>query len=344
MKRIVLIGLVVVAVGVGAVALGGNRAPAAAPAAAVAHDIVAPGLVEPKGEVVDLGFEVVGRVTEVLVDEGDQVAAGQVLVRLDSSLARAGVAKAEALVAAAKARRDRVLAGSRSDEVRAARAEAAAARALADERRLSRGRAEKLRQADAVPDAVVDGERGQADAAVARAEAAEASFALVRAGARAEQKREVVADVAAAEAELASAQAMLDKHEIHAPRAGVILRRFIEPGELVTVTPPTLAMRMADTSSLEIRAEVDEADVARVAVGQVGYATTEAFGARRFAGRVVRLTGELGHKRVRNDDPRARLDTRVREVKFVLDEPAPLPLGLRMEVHMTEAATLAAAR
>ena len=36
---------------------------------------------------------------------------------------------------------------------------------------------------------------------------------------------------------------------------------------------------------------------------------------------------------MRNDDPRARLDTRVREVAFVLDEAAPLPLGLRMEVH-----------
>lgn len=335
MKRIGLIGLVLLAIGGAAFALGSKKAPAA-PAATAARDVVAPGLVEPKGEVVDLGFEIVGRVTEVLVDEGDEVAAGRVLVRLDGELARANVAKAEALVAAARARRDMTLAGSREGEVTAARAEAMAARALARERGLSRARAEKLRQADAVADAVVDGERGQADAAVARAEAAEASYALVRAGARSELKREAVAQVAAAEAELASARAYLDKHEIRAPRAGVILRRFVEPGELVTVTPPTLALTMADTSSLEIRAEVDEADIARVAVGQVGYATCEAFGGRRFPGRVVRLTGELGHKRVRNDDPRARLDTRVREVRFVLDEAAPLPLGLRMEVYIHE--------
>src|SRR5262249_2201778 len=328
--------LVVAAAGIGAVALGGKKAPPAAPAAAARHDVVAPGLVVPKGEVVELGFEIVGRVAEVLVDEGDQVVAGQTIIRLDSALARASLAKAEALLAAAKARRDMLLAGSRADEVRAARAEAVAARALATERGLSRGRAEKLRDADAVADAVVDSERGQADAATARAQAAEASYALVRAGARVEQKREAIAQVAAAEAEVLSAQAYLDKHEIRAPRAGVILRRFVEPGELVTVTRPTLARTMADTSSLEVRAEVDESDIARVAVGQVGYATCEAFGSRRFPGRVVRLTGELGHKKVRNDDPRARLDTRVREVKFVLDEAPPLPLGLRMEVHIDE--------
>jgi len=342
MKRFAMIGAVLLTIGGGAWALGRSGKKEAAPAAIAPREVVAPGMVEPKGEVVDLGFEIVGRVAEVLVAEGDSVKAGQPIIRLDDKLARANVAKAEAQLAAAKARRDQALAGSRPDEVRAARAEAAAHRALARERDLSRGRAEKLRSAEAVADAVVDTERGHADAAAARAEAAEASYALVRSGTRIEGKREAIAMVAAAEAELASAQAYLEKHEIRAPRDGVILRRFLEPGELVATTPPTLAMTMADTSTLEIRAEVDEADIARVAVGQVGWASCEAYGDRRFAGRVVRLTGELGHKRVRNDDPRARLDTRVRDVAFVLDEAAPLPLGLRMEVHFAaDAATVA---
>jgi HlyD family secretion protein len=333
MKRFALIGAILLAIGGGAWALGGSGKKQGATAPIAPPQVVAPGMIEPKGEVVDLGFEIVGRVGEVLVAEGDTVKTGQLIIRLDDKLARANVAKAEAQLAAAKARRDQALAGSRPDEVRVARAEAVAQRALARERNLSRGRAEKLRSAEAVADAVVDGERGQADAAAARAEAAEASYALVRSGSRNEEKREAIAMVAAAEAELAGARAYLEKHEIRAPRDGVILRRFLEPGELVSTTPPTLALTMADTSTLEIRAEVDEADIARVAVGQVGWASCEAYGDRRFAGRVVRLTGELGHKRVRNDDPRARLDTRVREVAFVLDEAAPLPLGLRMEVH-----------
>jgi hypothetical protein len=62
--------------------------------------------------------------------------------------------------------------------------------------------------------------------------------------------------------------------------------------------------------------------------------TADAYGEQRFAGTITRVTGELGRKRVRDDDPRARLDTRILEVLFTLDRPATLPLGLRMDLHL----------
>jgi hypothetical protein len=51
---------------------------------------------------------------------------------------------------------------------------------------------------------------------------------------------------------------------------------------------------------------------------------------------VTRITNELGRKTVRDDDPRARVDTRVLEVIAKLDAPAgfALPVGLRMAVHV----------
>jgi hypothetical protein len=106
----------------------------------------------------------------------------------------------------------------------------------------------------------------------------------------------------------------------------------------VTNLPPTVILSMADTSSLRLRAEVDESDVGMVAAGQKGYATAEAYGDKRFAGHVLRLAGELGRKKVRNDDPRARIDTRILETVFVFDEPSTIPLGLRMDLHLPPAA------
>jgi multidrug resistance efflux pump len=99
---------------------------------------------------------------------------------------------------------------------------------------------------------------------------------------------------------------------------------------------PMAIVSIADVRKLQIRAEVDEADVAAITVGKPAYATADAFGERRFPIHVARITRELGRKTVRDDDPRARVDTRVLEVLATFDgAPAePLPLGLRMVVHV----------
>jgi hypothetical protein len=95
---------------------------------------------------------------------------------------------------------------------------------------------------------------------------------------------------------------------------------------------------MADLRQLEIRAEIDEADLAAVAVGQTAYATADAFGEMKVPVRIIRITHELGRKTVRDDDPRARVDTRVLEVIAQFDGTpgVELPLGLRMSVHVAK--------
>ena len=99
---------------------------------------------------------------------------------------------------------------------------------------------------------------------------------------------------------------------------------------------PAPVVTMADLAQLEVRAEIDEVDVASIAVGKPAYATADAFGDRKFPVRVTRITRELGRKQVRDDDPRARIDTRVLEVIAQFDDAptAQLPLGLRMYVHV----------
>src|SRR6185312_12090764 len=116
------------------------------------------------------------------------------------------------------------------------------------------------------------------------------------------------------------------------PHDGVVLRRLAEVGALVTTMTPAPVVSLADLSQLEVRAEIDEADVAAIAVGKAAYATADAFGDRQFPLRVTRITHELGRKTVRDDDPRARVDTRVLEVIATFDgaPAADLPLGLRM--------------
>lgn len=332
--------LLLAATAIGGVAWSRSNAPAApavvAPAATV---LVAPGIVEAEGDRVALGFEASGRIAALAVDEGDRVDAGQVLGRLDDRVARARVARAEAAVGVAKARRDAAMRGARADEIKAATADSDAAAAQAKERGIARDRAEALLAAnpDAIPMAEVDTARGLADASAAQARAAASRASLMRAGSRVEVIAEAKAAHDAALADLEEARAFLAQHELRAPRAGTVIRRLHEVGEHVTTMPPTTVLVVADTSKLELRVEVDEVDVARVQIGQTAWATALAYGDQKLQGRVTRVVGELGRKTQRLDDPRARIDTRVLEVVVALDE-APdvgaLPLGLRMDVHL----------
>ncbi|HUJ63602.1 MAG TPA: efflux RND transporter periplasmic adaptor subunit [Kofleriaceae bacterium] len=298
--------------------------------------LVAPGRVEPARDPVQLSFEAPGRIVEIGVDEGDAVKAGQVLARLDDRLPRARLASAQAAVAAAEARYLLARRGPRQEDVLAAKADADAAAAEAAHRGIEQARSDKLGRVGAVASAAVDADDAAAHVASANAAAATARYQSLAKGTRTETIAEAAAALDAARADRDAAQVALDQTVLRAPSDGVVLRRLAEVGALVTTLTPAPVVEMADLSNLEIRAEIDEADVAQVAVGQVAYATADAFGGRTFPVRITRLTDELGRKTVRDDDPRARVDTRVREViaRFDVSPGRELPLGLRMYVHL----------
>lgn len=297
--------------------------------------LVAPGRVEPLRDPVQLAFEVPGRIAAIEVEEGDAVNAGQILARLDDRLATARVAAATAALAQARARYELARRGPRREDLDAARADADAAAADAAHRADESTRSSRLGETGALSTTAVDADTTAARVSASTATAAAARYASLAKGTRAEQIAEAAAAVDAAAADLDAARVALDQTLLRAPHAGVILRRLSEVGALVTTTAPIPVLSIADLSQLEIRAEVDEADLAAIALGKSAYATADAFGDQRWPLHVTRITRELGRKTVRDDDPRARVDTRVLEVIAGFEGAAPsLPLGLRMYVHL----------
>jgi len=300
--------------------------------------LVAPGRVEPVRDAVKLGFEAQGRIVAIDVDEGDAVKAGHVIARLDDRLARARLASTEAALAQAKARYLFARRGPRNEDLAAARAEADAAAAAAEHRGAEQVRTERLGDVGAVATSVVDADGAAARVAQAQASAATARYHSLAKGTRTEQVEEAAASIALAQSEVDAAKVALDQTVLRAPSDGVILRRTAEVGSIVTLTVPAPVVTLAGLRQLQIRAEIDEADVAAISLGQQAYATADAFGDRKFVIRITRITHELGRKTVRDDDPRARVDTRVLEViaQFEGTPGADLPLGLRMSVHVAK--------
>jgi HlyD family secretion protein len=313
-----------------------QSASAAQPAITRPAVLVAPGRVESLRDPVALAFEAGGRIVAIDVDEGQAVREGQVLARLDDRLAAARVAAADAAVAGAQASYLLARRGPRGEDLAAAKAELDAAKAAADHRDAEQVRSEKLGQVGALSTSVVDADGAAARVAEANAAAAQARYQALVKGSRSEQIATAAATLDAAKAELDAAKIALDQTVLRAPHNGVVLRRFAEVGALVTTMNPATIVTVADLSQLQIRAELDEADVAAIAVGKTAYATADAFGNRKFPIRITRITGELGRKTVRDDDPRARIEHARVEVTAQFDG-APtesLPLGLRMYVHV----------
>lgn len=133
-----------------------------------------------------------GMVATVLVSEGEQVAVGQPLLRLDQALAKTAVSKAEADQQRAQANLEALLAGTRPEEIAAAQAAVAAAQARLD----------KLRNST---------EAGDIAAAEAAVAGASAQLQKVQEGASAELIINAKADLANAEAELQRAQRAYDQ-------------------------------------------------------------------------------------------------------------------------------------
>ena len=91
-----------------------------------------------------------------------------------------------------------------------------------------------------------------------------------------------------AQAQETEAVAAYDKTIIRAPIDGIVLRRFRKSGEAVGNLPPTPILELGARGPLRVRAEVDEADLGHLSVGQRVYVKASAFGDQRFDGVVVR--------------------------------------------------------
>ena len=308
----------------------------ATPALATARSAVvaAAGRVEPQSEEIRIGSQLDGRLAEVPVEEGQSVRRGQVVAVLVSDDYRAHVASAEATVGEKEAALDRLRNGSRPEERRESAARVREAEAVFENARAEQERRSRLWEARVA--ALVEIETADREMKVAEAQLAETRERneLVHNQTRAEDLNRAIAELAGARAQLAGARAVLDKTIIRSPIDGTVLRKKLHAGESVSSNGGTPIVTLGDCRRLRVRADVDETDVARIRNGQPAWVTAEAFGERRFTGRVIRVGQILGRKNVRTDEPTERVDTKILETLIDLDPGQQLPSGLRVDAFI----------
>ncbi|MFS8836128.1 efflux RND transporter periplasmic adaptor subunit [Synechococcus sp. WC101] len=237
-----------------------------------------------------------GRLAELLVDQGDEVAAGQVLARMDYGDLASGIRQAQARIQELQARLAELQAGERPQVIAAAQARVDAARSQVRLAERELERIQTLVQQGVVARSELDQRLARLEQAQADWQAAQQELERLRSGSRPETLQQIQAQIAQAEAELAQRQSRLAEAEIRAPFSGVVVQRFAEVGSFVTPTTAASDATAASSSSIlalaqgiEVRAEVPEAQIAQVRVGQPVEIRSLAYPDRVVQGRVKRI-------------------------------------------------------
>ena len=189
--------------------------------------------------------KITGKVTEVLIEEGQQVKEGDVLARLDDTEAKAQLSLSQA-------------------QLTAARSQLAEVRALLVQAERDHDRQQELLRRQLVAEQSMDAARAQRD------------MVRARLGNLEEQVR-------VAQESVAVARVQVDNTEIRAPFSGVVVAKAAQPGEMISPISAgggftrTGIGTIVDMDSLEIQVDVNESFINRVAPGQPVEAVLNAY-------------------------------------------------------------------
>jgi HlyD family secretion protein len=304
--KLVIAGIVVVAViGVAAsgVASRSNAATQVRIETVGTRDLVAivsaTGWIEPHRKV-DVQADLVGRITELRVAEGQMVRRGDILLRIDPTQYEAAAQRARAVVSESSSRE----AQTRANVLQAQRA-------------YDRLRALAEQDANLVSQQAI--EEAETQLAVQRELLTAAGFG-----------------VAQARAALGEAEDRLSKTVVRSPMDGIVTRLVVEEGEMAIVSTMdragSLLLTVADLSTMTAVVRVDETDMPRLTIGDSATLTIDAFRGQTFTGQVT----EISHSSTRSPRQAQQGGGTAQavdfEVRITLASP---PVGLRSDLSTT---------
>ncbi|MGA8010977.1 MAG: efflux RND transporter periplasmic adaptor subunit [Candidatus Acidiferrales bacterium] len=259
-----------------------------------------------------VSFKVMGRIINLPVDEGMAMKTGDLLAQLDSADFRQQVAVDEST----RRVRDRQfalgLAGSRRQDVEAAKQTVIDSKADLDQKKKDYARYQALYEKDEISGQT----RDQAATNVTRAQAtydrAQQILNEIVEGTRKEELDVDRADIHQAKANLDMSRIRLSYTVLRAPFDGIVLVRQAELGEVVS--PGTPIVTLADLDHIWLRVYLPETDLGRIRWGQTVNVRTDTYPGKTYTGRVsvIASDAEFTPKSVQTEKERVTLVYRIK--------------------------------
>lgn len=253
---------------------------------------------------IQVSSKIVGKVLWVGIEAGDHVNKGQVLVRLDDSEFRAQAEQARANLVSAEARLKELEAGSRPQQIAAAKATSEQAKASLENESLNLKRMRALYSGRIASTQQLTDAKSKYQVALAQFNNAQQNYELVKVGPRIEDIDAQRAAVAQNRAAVDYAQTMLDACLIRSPIDGTVLERDVEAGEMVsnqnfggnTGVKASVAT-LASLNDLLAELDINESDFPHISMRQTCRVTADAYPDRIYKGFVYEISPEADRQK-----------------------------------------------
>ena len=265
-----------------------------------------------------VSFKVAGRIVALPIEEGATVESGSLLARIDKDDYQQQVAVDQATAHLRSRQLTLALAGSRKQDVEAARLAVLDAQADLDQKKKDYARYEALYEKDEIPGQTRDVAATSVTRAQMTYDRAQQTYNELVEGTRQEELAVDRANVHQATQITDLSRIRLKYTVLYAPFNGVVLVRQAELGEVVS--PGTPIVTLADLDHLWARVYVPETDLGKVHWGQVVDVHTDSFPNRTYPGRIsfISSEAEFTPKSVQTEKERVTL---VYRIKVDMDNP-----------------------
>jgi HlyD family secretion protein len=261
---------------------------------------------------VDVGFKIPGRIVSLSVQEGDWVENKKVLAKLDDEdlLNRLGLAKAT--LNSAQAKLNKLLAGSRPEELREAEAVLSQAKSDLENKQAHYERMKPLFERGVIPKENLDNADAGYKISKASFQKATENYLLVKEGPRKEDIEDARAQVEQARASLKLAETQLSYTVLYSPLSGVVLVKASEIGEVVN--SGTSILTLADLGNVWLKAYIPETDLGKVKWGQEVVVTTDLRPRKEYKGKIsfISSQAEFTPKSIQTEKERVTLVYRIK--------------------------------
>jgi HlyD family secretion protein len=244
---------------------------------------------------VQVGTQVSGTISQLLVDYNSPVKKGMLIARIDPATFEAKVNQARADLDSSRAAvmNQRAAVVKAEADVATARANVVRQDVALRDAKVKADTRVRLYQEGGISQEERDSAQATLESAQAQLEAAQASLRAAQAGLEVTQAQLIAAEATVKQKQAALDQAQVDLNYtyIRAPVDGVVVSRNVDVGQTVAASlqAPTLFLIAQDLTKMQVDTNVDEADIGRVVLNQDTTFSVDSYPGQLFRGRVVQI-------------------------------------------------------
>lgn len=256
---------------------------------------------------VTVSTKTMGQVLRIIINEGDKVKKGDLLVEIDHALLDIQLRQAEASVEIANAQLKLLLRGARREDIKQSEELLKQTKINLEQSRIDKERMENLFRTNTITQKQYDDAVTRFDLALTQYNSARENLQKVKTIIRPEEIESARGNLKKSDASVDLLKQNIEDCKIYAPVDGIISKKYIEQGE--NVNPNSSILKISNLETVNLVIYINEVDIGKVKLGQNSDVNVDAFKDKVYNGKIIFISpdAEFTPKNIQTQDERTKL-------------------------------------